>query len=309
MGFFASYKSLKNAQILGMNSRNIDYISKYNKRELFPLVDDKLKTKLLAKKHGIKTPELIAVIRHQFEVRDFAKLVENRSGFAIKPACGSGGKGILVIKYDGKNFTKTSGKIVELDEIKRHIANILAGLFSLGGSPDSAIIEELIISDPVFDRYSFLGVPDIRIIVFRGFPAMAMLRLSTKKSDGKANLHQGAVGVGIDIKTGKAIHAVQFDKRISTHPDTKMVLDRIVVPDWQNLLTIASSCYEMTNLGYLGADLVLDKTHGAMLLELNARAGLAIQIANGAGLRTRLDKLENLPNDMDAKTRVEIALR
>jgi D-alanine-D-alanine ligase-like ATP-grasp enzyme len=48
----------------------------------------------------------------------------------------------------------------------------------------------------------------------------------------------------------------------------------------------------MTKLGYLGVDIVLDRDKGPLLLELNARPGLSIQIANGAGLVPRLEVIE-----------------
>lgn len=54
------------------------------------------------------------------------------------------------------------------------------------------------------------------------------------------------------------------------------------------MLLMAAEAIEMTGLGYLGADFVLDKERGPVLLELNARPGLAIQIANRSGLRRRL---------------------
>jgi D-alanine-D-alanine ligase-like ATP-grasp enzyme len=45
-------------------------------------------------------------------------------------------------------------------------------------------------------------------------------------------------------------------------------------------------------LGYLGADIVLDHRQGPLLLEANARPGLAIQIANGQGLLPCFAKAE-----------------
>jgi len=36
------------------------------------------------------------------------------------------------------------------------------------------------------------GLPDIRIICFNMVPVIAMLRIPTELSDGKANLHSGA---------------------------------------------------------------------------------------------------------------------
>jgi predicted ATP-grasp superfamily ATP-dependent carboligase len=45
-------------------------------------------------------------------------------------------------------------------------------------------------------------------------------------------------------------------------------------------------------LGYLGVDIVLDPRRGPLLLEANARPGLAIQHANAAGLVPRLQEIE-----------------
>ena len=156
------------------------------------------------------------------------------------------------------------------------------------------MIERRVISDPVFTPYSYEGVPDIRIIVFKGFPVMAMLRLATHTSDGKANLHQGAIGVGIDLASGKALKAVQFDQPITIHPDTHQRFEHLEVPHWDSILEQAAACYEMTKLGYLGVDIVLDKQVGPQILELNARPGLAIQLANGAGLTPRLTTIDTL---------------
>jgi alpha-L-glutamate ligase-like protein len=297
--------------IMGMNCRNIEFIGKYNDRRLYPLVDDKLRTKLLAHEHGLSTPTLRFVIREQHEIRHVDSRLANLDGFAIKPARGSGGKGIVVVAgRRGDRFIKASGAEIGIEDIRRDLTNILAGLYSLAGSPDIAIIEDLIRLNPRFEGYSHQGIPDIRIIVFKGYPVMAMLRLSTQASDGKANLHQGAIGVGLDIATGNGIHAVQFGRRVHVHPDTGKPLNEITTPDWPLLLTLAARCYEMTGLGYIGADLVLDRDHGPALLELNARPGLAIQIANGCGLLPRLRHIEALGTRADPpEARAEYAMR
>lgn len=286
---------LREHGILGMNCRNRDFIGSYNPRSLFPLVDNKLKTKLLAEEFEVATPRLFFVVSAQHEVESIDKKLIGLTGFAVKPAKGSGGKGILVIigRRDDK-FIKSSGVEITLEDIKRHMSNALAGLYSLGGKPDVVLVEDLIEFDDVFNGYSFEGVPDIRIIVFKGYPVMAMLRLATKASDGKANLHQGAVGVGLDIATGKALRAVQFSKPVTHHPDTGKPLNEIAINNWRDMLLLASRCFEMTGLGYIGTDIVLDKSRGAQLLELNARPGLAIQVANGRGLLPRLRHIETL---------------
>jgi alpha-L-glutamate ligase-like protein len=178
----------------------------------------------------------------------------------------------------------------------------------LGGKDDIALIEHLIEFDEIFNDFSFEGVPDIRVIVYRGYPVMSMMRLSTSQSDGKANLHQGAVGVGIDITTGKAISAVQFNRTVKVHPDTQKELMLLEVPYWNEILTLATRAYDITKLGYLGADIVLDKTHGPMLLELNARPGLAIQIANGSGLLNRFKIIDKIDIEKSTPERVAFVL-
>ena len=290
-----SPRRLTRLGMLNMNRRNVDYIARYNERSSYPLVDNKLKTKLAVSEYGVKTPKLLQVVRQQHEISHFREMAEDLAGFAIKPAKGSGGKGITVITgRDGDDFVKASGARIPVAMLERHLTNILAGLYSLAGTPDVAIVENLVQSSPTLAKYSFQGVPDIRIIVFQGYPVMAMLRLATKASDGKANLHQGAVGVGLDIGSGKGLNAVQFNRPITLHPDTGLALENIHIEAWEDMLEMAARCYEATGLGYMGVDLVVDAQEGPLLLELNARPGLAIQMANGCGLLPRLTNIEAL---------------
>jgi alpha-L-glutamate ligase-like protein len=287
--YFATPSQLTKKGIIGMNMRNVVYIAENNPRHLYPLVDDKLKTKVLCEKAGIAIPKLLGVVRYQQHVRQLATFLEDKGAFVIKPSKGSGGKGILVISgRDGSNYLKPSGSIIHDIDLCRHASNTLSGLFSLGGNPDVAMIEEMVQFSDVFNGFSYQGVPDIRIIVYKGYPVMAMTRLSTGQSDGKANLHQGAVGVGLDIGSGKALLAVQHGRPVKKHPDTGRLLSELAVPEWPVFLKLAAQCYEVTGLGYLGADIVLDVNKGPQILELNARPGLAIQVANGTGLSPRI---------------------
>ena len=291
-----SPRRLHEAGVLGMNRRNHAYIMRYNRRADYPDVDDKLRTKELAIRFGVATAELIGSIRFQYEVRDFERLVGDAPDFVIKPGHGSGGRGILVVKHreDGR-FFKPDGSSCDYDFVYEHISNILSGLYSLGGQVDYALFERCIDFSDVYSRFSFQGVPDVRLIVFCGYPVMAMIRLATKESDGRANLHQGAVGVGIGIRDGRPRFAAQHNREISRHPDTGALFSELVVPEWEAHLELAARCAEMTSLGYFGADIATDRRRGPLLLELNARPGLAIQIANGQGLLTRLRLIESLP--------------
>lgn len=302
---------LKKAGIVGMNKRNVYYIAHNNPRRLYPRVDDKLLTKKITEKVGIAAPAMIGVARSQYHVKQLEDFLSDIDQFVIKPSKGSGGKGILVIVgRNAEGFIKPSGALVTIKEIQHHVSNTLSGLFSLGGKPDVAMIEELVQFSDVFDGFSFEGVPDIRVIQYHGYPVMAMTRLSTRESDGKANLHQGAVGLGIDIATGKTLKAVQHGQPITHHPDTGRDLSELNIPHWHSLLCLASSCHEVVGLGYLGADIVLDKNKGPLLLELNARPGLAIQIANGIGLENRLQPIEKEKNvARTAEQRVDFAMQ
>lgn len=289
--FLANPLELRKTGLLGMNERNF-FISRFNQRKLYPLVDDKLKTKILAEKHGLAVAKLYGVVREQHEVAEMEALLEQLDTYCIKPSRGSGGKGIkVIVGRRGDAFVKTSGEEVSRLDVTRHVSNILSGLYSLGGKPDVAMIEALVAMDPQFNGLSYQGIPDIRIIVFLGYPVMSMMRLATRASDGKANLHQGAVGVGLDLATGKALFAVQYNKPLRIHPDTGQPLDMLVIPHWHQLMCLACSCYEITGLGYLGADIVIDHNRGPLIMELNARPGLSIQIANNTGLSPRIRRI------------------
>lgn len=288
--------------ILGMNGRNINYIARYNSRNRYPLVDNKLLTKKAATKAGITVPKLLASTDSPVGINQLMKAIEPLQEFVLKPVRGSGGKGIIVIeRRDGPLFVKASGNTMTADDIRRHVSDILSGLYSLGGKPDAVMVEERVHFDPMLFDYSYEGVPDLRIIVFRGFPVMAMLRCATHSSGGRANLHQGAIGVGIDIRTGASINAVQKGSLIDRHPDTGHDFSQLKIPNWDTMLDLASRCYEVTGLGYLGCDIVLDQRYGPMILELNARPGLTIQVTNGTGILPRLRHVETLlKEDEDA---------
>jgi alpha-L-glutamate ligase-like protein len=295
--------------MLGLNQRNADFILRYNPRKNFPLVDDKRRTKELAVASGISVPELYAVIEIEHQIDWLPELLAPYEDFVIKPAHGSGGEGILVItgKVNGR-YRKSNGAMAGEDEVGHHISNILSGMYSLGGLPDCALIEYRVDFDPIFEGVSYQGVPDIRTIVFLGVPVQAMIRLPTRLSDGRANLHQGAVGVGIDMAKGITFCGVWHESRVFHHPDTGGEIAGLEIPHWDQILALTARCYDLVGLGYIGVDIVLDRTLGPLMLEINARPGLSIQLANKRGLLPILRTLESLseiPSSIDG--RIELA--
>jgi alpha-L-glutamate ligase-like protein len=295
---FATARKLREAGVLGLNERNAEFIMRLNPRRLYPRVDDKALTKELALEAGMPVPDLYGIIDNQGDIRRFAEIVADYDSFVVKPAQGSGGEGILVITGRSKrkrdSFRLSSGVLITEDEIAHHISNIVSGQYSLSGTLDKAMIEYCVHFDPIFAEVSYQGVPDIRVIVYRGYPAMAMVRLPTRASDGKANLHQGAVGAGVDIARGMTLTGVLRNDLVEEHPDTGALIAGLEIPQWDFILESAARGYEVTGLGYLGVDMVIDADRGPLILEMNARPGLNIQIANGTGLSDRINRIEEI---------------
>lgn len=285
--------TLRKAGVLGINRRNIQLVQRLNSRTDYPKADDKYLTKTLAQKFGIPTPHLLDRVESVGAIRSCLSRLKELDEFVIKPAHGSGGEGIVVVtgKNSEREFLRARGDTITLSEIRYHLASILHGLYSLGGTTDQVLIEERVHFDPIFRDISVRGVPDIRIVVVQGVPILAMLRLPTVASGGRANLHQGAVAAGVDIVTGKTCHGVWQSRSVTTHPDTGADISGRTIPCWEDLLRIAALGYEMTNLGYLGVDIVFDEKQGPLLLEVNVRPGLAIQLANQIGLLNRVKAL------------------
>lgn len=305
------YEALRKAGVVGINARNARFISRYNPRRLFPLVDDKIRCKALCQEHGIPTPELYGIVDAHGDLQRLSAYLEGHDDFVIKPARGAMGNGVLVIEgREGALYRKPSGALLDERAVRHYVSGILSGLYSLSGTVDRAMIEYRVQRHPLFETLSSGGVPDIRIIVFKGVPVLAMVRLPTNKSDGRANLHQGAIAAGIDIATGKTRNAVQANRLVERHPDTGAMVIGVAIPHWEEILRIAALSHDVTGLGYIGVDVVLDAEHGPLLLELNARPGLAIQIANFQGLLHQLEKVERVDTRrLSVEARLEFAQR
>jgi alpha-L-glutamate ligase-like protein len=307
---FGFWQRFHQAGIVGINARNRDYIYPHNRRRYFRLVDDKLETKRLCATAGIPTPELYAVIAYQNQVKLLDQMIGERKRFVVKPSQGSGGAGIVVVEdRTPTGYRKASGALMTETEMRYHLNNVLSGMHSLGGINDKVLVEYAVRFDPVFAEITYQGVPDIRVLLYQGIPAMAMLRLPTRASDGKANLHKGGLGVGVNMRTGTTMNGVQKGRFIDRHPETGHLLSGRQIPHWEQILRMASRFYGITQLGYLGVDIVLDRELGPLVLEVNARPGLAIQVANQCGLLSRLPVIDAAdPAKLSEAERVAFAM-
>ena len=305
---FSAIHGLADNGVLGINRRNADYIMPSNPRSAYPRVDDKVLTKRLAEKYRIPTPPLYHVIDRHGDIPGFKRKLWSLRQFVVKPARGAGGSGILlIVDRTPDGLVRQNGETLTREDLSYHISSIISGIYSLEGLEDRALIEALVIPDPVFAAVTHQGVPDIRVVAYRGVPVMAMVRLPTRASDGKANLHRGAIGAGVDIQSGETLTAVHHSLIVTHHPDTGQPVGGIRVPQWEKILFIAARACDMTGLGYLGVDLVIDRETGPLLLELNARPGLVIQLANRIGLRGRLERVDKAPREAFATPEARVA--
>jgi glutathione synthase/RimK-type ligase-like ATP-grasp enzyme len=56
---------------------------------------------------------------------------------------------------------------------------------------------------------------------------------------------------------------------------------------------MATRSSHIFGLGYLGVDIVIDRFQGPMVIEVNARPGLSIQLANAKGLKALMNEVSN----------------
>lgn len=276
--------------VLTMNRRNRDYIDRYNPSGLLATLD-KARVKSLLVPLGVPMPETYLLVRGRRDLPRAEALIDRLQAFVVKPASSYGGEGILLVRGRAGDRYRVNGHIETKAQLLKHLRRIVDGEFNDGKS-DVVILEELLVQDPSLDPLSPEGVADIRVVTLLGHPVMAMARLPTRSSRGRANLHSGAVGAGIDLSTGRLTSAVWNGERVEVHPDTGVPIRGFRIPRWAELLEIASEAQEASGLGFAGVDIVLDARHGPTLLEVNRRPGLEIQNANRAGLLPRLRAIE-----------------
>lgn len=277
--------------VLGMNARNLLYVHGLNPRHHFPLADDKVLTKDALFAAGVPTPITLMELANLLEVTRAHAALEEAGEFVVKPARGRQGGGILVITgRDGDRFRTADGTFLSWPDLRRAMGDILFGVHSFGQS-DRVLVERRIRAHPDLGPLGALGLPDVRIILLHGRPAMAMMRVPTCASRGRANLHQGAAGVALRLRDGAALRCVLEGEPATHHPDNGAPLTGFRLPLWEGVVDVARRAAAALPLPYLGVDVVLDAAGGPMVMEVNVRPGLQIQVVNGLGLRRRLERL------------------
>lgn len=279
------------SEVLGINQRNIDYVYSKNPRKYFPLADDKVLCKDVLHRENIACAETYGVIERVGDILSVWQQVTTYDKLAIKPANGSGGGGILILKKNEEGKWMSSGTFFSEERIFTHMARIIMGMYSFG-STDRVLIEQCIEPHPFFYEIFPAGVPDFRVILLHDQPVMSMLRVPTEKSDGKANLHQGGLGIGIDMENGTLTSAYDGTNYHTHHPDNNNIIAGKKIPLWDTLLALSIQTSKAFPLEYLGIDIVLDKKYGPMIMEINVRPGLGIQLANQKGLKSILENLK-----------------
>jgi len=273
--------------IMGINRRNIELIRSRNPRSAFPLVDDKIRTKELLAAAGVPSPRTLRVVDNFLAVDRAISALRAEPSFVVKPARGRAGGGVLLVrKLDDGSWRTPSGRAVSEEDLRKHFGDILFGVYSFGAMDDRALVEKRIEPHELFTAMYANGIPDIRVILLDDRPVMSMLRVPTEASNGKANLHQGGIGVEIDLATGRTGKATFRGRAVSRHPDSGAATAGLEIPFWEQVAEYAVRASRAVPLKYIGVDIVIDRADGPLVLEVNARPGLQIQVINRTGLRT-----------------------
>ncbi|MBN1538620.1 MAG: hypothetical protein JW939_00615 [Candidatus Thermoplasmatota archaeon] len=267
-------------------------IDRYNPKELMETLD-KVEEKARLQEAGVPIPETFMILETEEDLGRFLKWMKGSDGrFVVKPTKGHGGSGVLVVQGKAaKRYILTSGKGVEEDHIIRHARRILEGVYTRD-EPDRALVEEKLVISRKLRELQTTGLLDIRVVAFKGFPIMAMTRLPTKVSGGRANIHQGAIGAGISISEGRVISATFLRRNIKRHPSSGRALVGFRFNMWEDILEKASEAASCMGMGFVGVDLTLAEGKGVVVIEVNKRPGLEIQNANGAGMKRRIRWVE-----------------
>jgi len=281
-----------NKNVIGINQRNLGFIYPNNERIHFKISDDKSLCKEHLHEHDIATTPTYTIIDSLGSLQEKWLEASKHDTIAIKPAKGRGGGGILILEKNSESTWRTpSGKTHDESSIFTHLANIVFGVYSFGAQ-DKAIIEYCIVNHELFQNIYPNGIPDIRIIAYQNELIMGMVRIPTDESDGKGNLHQGAIGVALDIDTGIIGKGFTGKEYISSHPDSGFAFEGTQIPHWDKILDIALRTAISLPLKYLGLDIVIDQNLGPLIIEVNARPGIEIQNVNQMGILERIDQLK-----------------
>ncbi|MEM7161609.1 MAG: sugar-transfer associated ATP-grasp domain-containing protein [Bacteroidota bacterium] len=273
----------RNPFLLGINERNRQLVYRHNERMYYQLADDKILTKSILEPEGIPCAKTYAIVDKIGDIEKCWNRLQNFDALAIKPSKGSGGGGIMILKKKSDKWYK-NGEAISTSEILLHMAKIIMGQFSLNAN-DRVLIEECIESHDFFKKIYSDGVPDLRVILLNEKILMGMLRLPTAKSEGKANLHQGGLGIGIDLQKGTLLKAYDGESYHTSHPDSGGSILGVQLPFWKEILNLSIKTAEQFPLKYIGVDIVIDQNIGPMIMEINVRPGLGIQMANECGLK------------------------
>ena len=276
----------RRALVVGINRRNLTLVYPNNRRSDYPLADDKLLAKERFGAAGVPVPETLATCDGLFAVPGVVESLVGRERFVVKPANGSGGGGILVVGgWDGAAgcWRRAGGGMLTPITLARHLADVVFGAYS-NQLEDRAFVERRVEPHAFFAGLWSDGLCDVRVITLRGRAVMSMIRVPTRESGGRANLHQGGLGIAVELASGTTFRAVHRGRALERHPESGADLLGLTVPAWPRVLEVARAAADAVPLGYLGVDVVVDREAGPMVLEINARPGLEIQNVHGQGL-------------------------
>jgi alpha-L-glutamate ligase-like protein len=272
--------------VLGMNRRNVELVEALNPRYLRPYADDKILCKTMLAEAGVACPPTLTTCEGLYELPRLIDDLSELEDFVVKPSRGSGGDGIVVLgkRVGPMTWQKAGGSPLSAEDLHTHCAHVLFGAYSKGAMEDRILVEPRIVAHPTYHQLWTDGLCDVRVITVHAEPIVAMVRVPTASSEGRANLHQGGLGLAVNLQTGRVVRAVRHGRVLTHHPDSGAPVIGLDLPLWKETVDLAVRAAEAAPLGLLGVDIVVDVNQGPLVLEINARPGLEIQNVHGEGL-------------------------
>src|SRR3989442_6257637 len=190
--------------VLTMTVRNREFVGKYNSPGLMAMVTkDAVKGLLLPL--GVPMAATYLILRERSDLGKFKEWMRGHEVFALKPSSSYGGEGILLVTGKQGDMYRTNMGSMSASQIETLAFSILEGQFH-GGQQDTAVVEEMLVQDETLHDIVPMGLADIRVISFLGYPAVAMMRIPTITSGAKADIYLVAVAAVVRMLIRGEVH-------------------------------------------------------------------------------------------------------
>ena len=239
--------------------------------------DDKLVAKLVFGRL-VRTPETVAYLDrgmivdelgNPLDVDSVIERIRAEGRVVLKPISSARGKGVAVLSIRGDQLCSD-------EEIVEDPAAYLRRC-------ERSFLSTFVVQHPYAAALYPNSVNTLRIVTMRDpdtrqvFVSHALQRIGNDRSAPVDNFSRGGFAVTIDHRTGELLRAASGNKAsgtvefIETHPDSGAVIVGQRVPNWQNVLNVATRAHSsFPQAELIGWDFALDENAEPVMIEANA---------------------------------------